>query len=108
MNLISVLASVSLAHYIAVASILFSLGMLGVLLRRNTLVVLMSLEVMLNAVNLLFVAFSRYTNHIEGQVIVFFILTIAACEAAVGLAIIVSIFKQFKEVNIRFFEHMKG
>ena len=82
--------------------------MLGVLLRRNAIVILMSIELMLNAVNVSFIAFSRYAGNIDGQVMVFFVMTIAAAEAAVGLALAVTIFKKFKEVNIRFFEHMKG
>ena len=82
--------------------------MAGVLLRRNLIVLLMSVELMLNAVNISFVAFSKYTGKIDGQVMVFFVMTIAAAEAAVGLALAVSIFKRFKEVNIRFFEHLKG
>lgn len=69
---------------------------------------MMSIELMLNAVNLSFVAFSRYLGLLEGQVMVFFVMTIAAAEAAVGLALVVAIFKRFKEVNIRFFEHLKG
>ena len=77
-------------------------------MRRNALVLLMSIELMLNAVNISFVAFSRYSGKLEGQVMVFFVMTIAAAEAAVGLAIAVSIFKRFKEINIRFFEHLKG
>lgn len=99
---------VGLTHYLILSSLLFSVGMAGVLLRRNVIVLLMSIELMLNAVNLSFVAFSRYSGHLEGNIIVFFVMTIAAAEAAVGLALAVSIFKRFKEVNIRFFEHMRG
>jgi NADH-quinone oxidoreductase subunit K len=68
----------------------------------------MCIELMLNAVNLTFVAFSKYSGNINGQIMVFFVMTIAAAEAAVGLAIAVAIFKRFKEINIRFFEHLKG
>ncbi len=100
--------NVGINHYLALSGILFVLGMLGVLLRRNAIVILMSIEIMLNAVNISFVAFSRYAGNIDGQVMVFFVMTIAAAEAAVGLALAVTIFKKFKEVNIRFFEHMKG
>ncbi len=99
---------IGLNHYLILSALLFCLGMLGVLLRRNTIVILMSIELMLNAVNLSFVAFSKYTGQLEGHVIVFFVMTIAAAEASVGLALAVSIFKRFKEVNIRFFEHLKG
>ena len=99
---------VGLGHYLTLSAILFCFGMIGVLLRRNAIVILMSVELMLNAVNLTFVAFSHYLNQLEGQIMVFFVMTIAAAEAAVGLALIVAIFKRFREVNIRFFEHLKG
>lgn len=82
--------------------------MAGVLLRKNAIVLLMSIELMLNAINISFVAFSKYLNLLEGQIMVFFVMTIAAAEAAVGLALLVSIFKRFQEVNIRYFEHLKG
>lgn len=108
MQEISLFSQVGLNHYLILSAILFTIGLSGVLLRRNLIVVMMSIELMLNAVNISFVAFSKYNYNPEGQVIVFFVLTIAAAEAAVGLAIIVSIFKRFKEVNIRFFEHLKG
>lgn len=102
------LLNIGLEHYLILSAILFSMGMAGVLLRRNLIVLLMSIELMLNAVNISFVAFSKFNSNIEGQVMVFFVMTIAAAEAAVGLALAVSIFKRFKEVNIRFFEHLKG
>jgi NADH-quinone oxidoreductase subunit K len=82
--------------------------MAGVLLRRNVIVILMSVELMLNAVNISFIAFSKYTQNVDGQIMVFFVMTIAAAEAAVGLALAVTIFKRFKEVNIKFFEHLRG
>jgi NADH-quinone oxidoreductase subunit K len=100
--------SVGVTHYLVLATILFVIGMLGVLLRRNLMVVMMSIELMLNAVNLSFVAFARELNQLDGQIVVFFVMTIAAAEAAVGLALVVTIFKRFKEINIRFFEHLKG
>ena len=103
-----VFTEIGLPHYLALSAILFSAGMVGVLMRRNAIVLLMSIELMLNAVNLSFVAFSRYLGKTEGQIMVFFVMTIAAAEAAVGLALLVSIYKRFKEVNIRFFEHLKG
>lgn len=104
----NILTTIGLEHYLVLSAVLFSMGMAGVLLRRNLIVLLMSVELMLNAVNISFVAFSKYNNNVEGQVMVFFVMTIAAAEAAVGLALAVSIFKRFKEVNIRFFEHLKG
>ncbi|QDK47267.1 NADH-quinone oxidoreductase subunit NuoK [Bdellovibrio sp. HCB185ZH] len=100
--------NIGLTHYLVLASIVFVMGMAGVLLRRNVIVLLMSIELMLNSVNLTFIAFSKYMGHLEGHIMVFFVMTIAAAEAAVGLALAVSIFKRFNEVNIRFFEHLKG
>jgi NADH-quinone oxidoreductase subunit K len=102
------ITEIGLNHYLILSAVLFSLGMIGVLLRRNAIVMLMSIELMLNAVNVSFIAFGRYNANIDGQIMVFFVMTIAAAEAAVGLALIVSIFKRFREVNIRFFEHLKG
>ena len=104
------LANVGLSHYLVLSAILFTFGLLGVLLRRNVIVILMSIELMLNAVNISFVAFSRYSpnGNMDGQAMVFFVMTIAAAEAAVGLALATTIFKNFREVNIRYFEHLKG
>ncbi len=99
---------VGLTHYLVLAAIVFCVGIIGVMLRKNLLVILMSVELMLNAVNLTLVAFSHFTNNINGQLMVFFIMTVAAAEAAVGLALAVFIFKKFKEVNIRFFDRLKG
>ncbi len=99
---------VGLSHYLILAAVIFCIGTIGVMLRRNLLVILMSVELMLNAVNLTLVAFSHFTNNINGQLMVFFIMTVAAAEAAVGLALAVFIFKKFKEVNIRFFDRLKG
>lgn len=100
--------NITLQHYLVLSALLFILGLTGVLLRRNVIVIMMCIELMLNAVNLTFVAFSKYSASLDGQVMVFFVMTIAAAEAAVGLALIVTIFKRFREVNIRFFEHLKG
>ena len=100
--------NIGLTHYLVLAALLFVMGMAGVLLRRNIIVLLMSVELMLNAVNLTFVAFSKYLGLIDGHIMVFFVMTIAAAEAAVGLALAATIFKRFNEVNIRFFEHLKG
>lgn len=102
------LNQVSLDHYLILSAILFFTGLVGVLVRRNILVILMCIELMLNAVNLSFVAFSHYSQNIDGQIMVFFVMTIAAAEAGVGLALAVTVFKKFKEVNIQFFEHLKG
>lgn len=104
----SVLTTITANHYLMLSALLFSIGLAGVLLRRNLIVIFMSIELMLNAVNISFVTFSHYLGKVDGQVMVFFVMTVAAAEAAVGLALAVSIFKRFKEVNIRFFEHLKG
>ena len=101
-------ASIGLNHYLVLSAVMFVIGMLTVLLRRNLVVMLMGIELMLNAVNISFVAFSHYNSLVNGQVMVFFVMTIAAAEAGVGLAICVSIFKKFKEVNIALFENLRG
>jgi NADH-quinone oxidoreductase subunit K len=85
---------VGLQHYLLVSVLLFCLGLLGVLVRRNVLVIYMSLELMLNAANLALVAFSRFNNNLNGQIIVFFIITVAASEVAVGLALIVALYRR--------------
>lgn len=87
---------------------MFTIGMVGVLMRKNVIVILMSIELMLNAVNLSFISFARFSGNLNGQILVFFVMTIAAAEAAVGLALAVNIYKKFKEVNIRFFEQLRG
>ncbi|MFM1941959.1 MAG: hypothetical protein RI897_941 [Verrucomicrobiota bacterium] len=86
--------SVGLEHYLIVSILLFSLGLLGVILRKNLLVIYMSLELMLNAANLTLVAFSRFNNNLNGQMLVFFVITVAAAEVAVGLALIVALFRK--------------
>lgn len=87
-------------HYLVLSAILFCIGVVGVLTRRNALVIFMSVELMLNAVNLTFVAFSHFLKSIDGQVFVFFVMTVAAAEVAVGLAIIVSIFRNKETVSM--------
>ncbi len=83
-----------LEHYLVVSALLFCLGLTGVLLRRNLLVIYMSLELMLNAANLALVAASRFTGKLDGQVMVFFVVTVAAAEVAVGLALIVALYRR--------------
>lgn len=99
---------VTLNHYLALSGVVFAIGMIGVLLRRNVIVVLMGIELMLNAVNLAMVAFAHYRQDVSGNILAFFVMTVAAAEAGVGLALAVNIFKRFKEVNIKYFEHLKG
>jgi NADH-quinone oxidoreductase subunit K len=94
--------------YVALSVILFSIGALGVLLRRNAIIIFMSIEMMLNAANLLFVAFARHFQDINGQVLVFFVITVAAAEVAVGLALIVTIFRTKQSINIDEINVMKG
>ncbi len=90
----------TLQHYLVVSGMLFCLGLLGVLARRNLLVVYMSLELMLNAANLALVAFSHFNNQLNGQVMVFFIITVAAAEVAVGLALIVAIYRKRQTAHV--------
>ena len=92
--------NVGLEHYLVVSAVLFALGLLGVITRRNILVIYMSLELMLNAANLALVAFSRYNNNLDGQVMVFFIITVAAAEVAVGLALIVALFRRRQTTHV--------
>jgi NADH-quinone oxidoreductase subunit K len=95
-------------YFIILSAILFSIGAVGVLIRRNPLIMFMSIELMLNAVNLAFVAFSRYLQVLEGQVFVFLILAVAAAEVAVGLAIIVAIFRTRETVDVDEISGLKG
>jgi NADH-quinone oxidoreductase subunit K len=88
------------SHFLALAAVLFAIGVVGVLVRRNALIVLMSIEIMLNAANLTLVAFSRMQHDLRGQTIAFLVIAVAAAEAAVGLAIVVSIFRSHKTVDI--------
>ncbi len=91
---------VSVSQYIVVAGLLFAIGFFGILFRRNTLIIFMSLELMLNAINIALVAFSRYNNVMDGNLFVFFIITVAAAEVAVGLAIIVALYRKRKTVMV--------
>ena len=91
---------VGLEHYLVVSAALFSLGLLGVIVRRNLLVMYMSLELMLNAANLALVSFSRFNNDLDGQIMVFFIITVAAAEVAVGLALIVALYRKKQTAHV--------
>jgi NADH-quinone oxidoreductase subunit K len=91
---------VGLQHYLIVSVLLFCLGFLGVIVRRNVLVIYMSLELMLNAANLALAAFSRFNNNLDGQIIVFFIITVAASEVAVGLALIVALYRRRNTTHV--------
>jgi NADH-quinone oxidoreductase subunit K len=98
---------VGLEHYLVVSGLLFCLGLLGVTARRNLLIIYMSLELMLNAANLALVAFSRFNNNLNGQVMVFFIITVAAAEVAVGLALIVALYRKRQTAHVEDLTAMK-
>ncbi|HRH35144.1 MAG TPA: NADH-quinone oxidoreductase subunit NuoK [Catalimonadaceae bacterium] len=95
-------------NFVVLAVILFCIGILGVLTRRNAIIIFMSVELMLNAVNLLFVTFSSYKSDAAGQVFVFFIMAIAAAEVAVGLAIIVMIYRRIRSTDVSLLNNLKG
>jgi len=99
---------VPVTHYLILSAILFSMGVVGVLARRNALVIFMSVELMLNAANLAFVAFARTFEHLNGQIFVFFIMTVAAAEVAVGLSLIVAIFRSKSSINVDDMSSLKG
>jgi len=90
---------VSLEHYLILSALVFAIGVVGVLIRRNLIVVLMSVELMLNAVNLTFIAFSSFRESMEGQVVVFFVMAVAAAEAVIGLAIIIAVFRHRQSLD---------
>lgn len=99
---------VSVDHYLVLATIMFCCGTLGILFRRNLLFVLMSIELMLNSVNLIFVTGSRYLGNMDGQVMVFFVITVAACEAAVGLAMVIALYRRYGTVDTNFLRMLRG
>ena len=100
---------ISLSHYLILGGILFSLSVAGIFInRKNVIILLMSIELMLLAVNFNFIAFSHYNGDIAGQVFVFFILTVAAAEAAIGLAILVVLFRNRQTINVRDLDQLKG
>ena len=103
----SLTGPVGIQHYLFLSAILFSIGVLGVLLRRNFIVIFMSVELMLNAVNILLAAFSRFNGNQSGQVFVFFIMVVAAAEVAVGLGILVMIYRNIRSVDINALKNLK-
>jgi NADH-quinone oxidoreductase subunit K len=96
-----------LNQFLVLSGVLFAIGTAGVFLRRNVITILLSIEIMLNAVNLTFVAVGRYLGSVEGQIIVFFVMTVAACEAAVGLAIVIQLFRQRETLSPDAFTSLK-
>lgn len=103
----AVIQGVPINWYVFLSAALFSIGVLGVMFRRNMIIILMSIELMLNAVNLLLVAFSAFHNDPAGQIFVFFIMAVAAAEAAVGLAILVTIYRNLNTVDINLMNKLK-
>ncbi len=100
---------ITLSHYLFLAGILFAIAVAGIFLnRRNVIVLLMCIELMLLAVNFNFVAFSRFLGNLDGQIFVFFILTVAAAEAAIGLAILVVLFRERRSINVEELDEMRG
>ncbi len=97
----------ALNNYLIVSAILFSIGTIGVLVRRNAIVMFMCVELMLNAVNLTFIAFSKYLGNIDGQIFVFFVMTVAAAEAAVGLALMIAFYKNRESIDVEDVNVMK-
>ncbi|MDW8295646.1 MAG: NADH-quinone oxidoreductase subunit NuoK [Raineya sp.] len=98
--MVEIITKIPLEYYILLASVLFCIGVIGVLIRRNALIIFMCVELMLNAVNMLFIALSAYRGDAAGQVFVFFIMAVAAAEVAVGLAIIVMIYRNTRSVDV--------
>ena len=99
---------IGLEHYLVISGLLFSLGLLGVIMRRNLLVIYMCLELMLNAANLALVAMSRFNGNLNGQIVVFFIITVAAAEVAVGLALIVALYRKRQSAHVEDLMGMKN
>lgn len=97
----------TLNSYLALSAVLFSIGTAGVFLRRNLITILLSVEVMLNAVNLTFIAAGRFYHSVDGQIVVFFVMTVAAAEAAVGLAIVIALFRHRESLNPDAFTSLK-
>ncbi|MEI6411164.1 MAG: NADH-quinone oxidoreductase subunit NuoK [Bacteroidota bacterium] len=106
--MLEVIRTIPIEYYVYLSSVLFCIGVFGVLVRRNAIVVLMSIELMLNAVNLLLAAFSTYLSNAQGQIMVFFIMVVAAAEAAVGLGILVMIFRNTKSTDISLLDRLRN
>jgi NADH-quinone oxidoreductase subunit K len=104
----TVFQQVDISHYIYLSTVLFSIGLFGVLFRRNAIVLLMCIELMLNSVNLLLTALSTYMGDAGGQLFVFFIMVVAAAEAAVGLAILVMVYRNTRNITVNFLSNLKG
>ena len=101
------MGGVTLTHYLALSALLFAIGTAGVFLRRNVITILLSIEIMLNAVNVTFVAAGRFQNLVDGQIITFFVMTVAAAEAAVGLALVIALFRHRETLSPDAFTSLK-
>jgi NADH-quinone oxidoreductase subunit K len=101
-------SSITPLHYLILSAVMFTIGTVGVLIRRNPIIIFMCIELMLNAVNLAFITFSRIFGQQDGQIFAFFVMTVAAAEVAVGLGIIVSIFRQRRSIDVDDVNLMKG
>lgn len=100
---------ISLSHYLVLGAVLFAIGIVGIFLnRKNVIILLMAIELMLLAVNMNFIAFSHYLQDISGQIFVFFILTVAAAESAIGLAILIVLFRNLRTINVDDLDKLKG
>jgi len=99
---------VTITHYLVLSTLVFSIGVVGVLTRRNIIIIFMSIELMLNAVNLNLVAFSSHLQNLNGQVFAIFVITVAAAEAAVGLGLLISLFRNKETINVDQIDLMKG
>jgi NADH-quinone oxidoreductase subunit K len=106
-NISQTISQVPIQHYIILCSLLFVIGVAGVLIKRNALLIFMSIEIMLNSINLLLVAFSVYHNDPAGQVFVFFVMIVAAAEVAVGLALVVMVYRHTHSIDINFLNKLK-
>lgn len=106
-DITSTIQAVPLNHYVLLSAVIFTIGVIGVLIRRNAIIIFMSVELMLNAVNLLLAAFSAYSGDASGQVFVFFIMALAAAEVAVGLAIIVMVYRNTSSIDINVLNRLK-
>jgi NADH-quinone oxidoreductase subunit K len=99
--------SLPLGHYLVLSALLFAIGAVGVMVRRNAIVMFMSIEIMLNAVNIAFIAFSRFHHNYDGQVFAFMVIAVAAAEAGIGLAIVVNVFRHRRSLNVDELASMK-
>ena len=102
------MATITLGHYLALSMVLFGIGLVGVAVRRNAIVMMMSVELMLNGANLAFVAYSRHHAVASGQVVAFFVMALAAAEAAVGLALLLAVYRHLRTVNVDEMRQLRG